>query len=72
MNIGWNEIATDWHRYSGLIRGKWSFLTEKDMEEIAGDKGSLIEKIADRYGLTLTRTECWVDDYIDDLFREAA
>lgn len=68
----WIEVSADWNRYRGMIGDKWNFLSEVDLDEIDGDKGRLIEKIADRYGLTLGRAESWVDDYLEDLFREAA
>jgi hypothetical protein len=69
--VTWDDIARDWDRYRSVIQGKWTFLSERDLDEVAGDRNRLIEKIETKYGLTRHRAEEGLEAYIRVLDKAA-
>ena len=70
--MGWEDMRSNWDRYKVTVREKWSFLSEDEINEIAGDRNRLIEKIEARYGLSRSRAEHWVDEQLGAEIGKAA
>lgn len=47
----WTEIETQWPKVKKQAQLKWGKLSELDLATVAGDRGRLIDKLAERYGL---------------------
>lgn len=60
--VAWGVVSRNWSHFKEVIRKKWDFLSEREIEEIAGHHDRLITKIEERYGLSRRRAERWVED----------
>ncbi len=49
--MNWAPIEENWKLARIKMKEKWWRLTENDIEEIAGVRDALIEKIEERYGI---------------------
>jgi len=58
-----DEHKADWERLKSRARSQWLALTERDLEEIGGDRRKLIEKLRDRYRLASEDAERQVHDF---------
>lgn len=63
----WDDIARNWDRYRSVIRGRWNFLSDKDLDEAAGDRDRLAETIEMKYGLTRNRVEEQIEAFLREL-----
>jgi hypothetical protein len=52
----------NWPQFKEVIQKKWNFLSEREVDEIAGDHDRLVTRIEERYGLCRKRAERWVED----------
>jgi uncharacterized protein YjbJ (UPF0337 family) len=69
--VTWDDITRDWDRYRSVIREKWDFLSDGDLDEVTGDRDRLIEKIEAKYGLTRHRAEEGLDALLRELDKAA-
>jgi uncharacterized protein YjbJ (UPF0337 family) len=58
-----DEHKADWERLKSRARSQWLALTERDLEEIGGDRRKLIEKLRARYRLATDEAERQVHDF---------
>lgn len=69
--MNWDQIAGNWKQYKGKIREKWGFLTDDDLEKIAGKRDMLVGKIEEKYGITKARVEQALDEFLKELEKAA-
>ena len=63
----WDRIAGAWNQFTGDIRAKWADLTDDDLEEIKGNRQTLIGKLQERYGITKDEIEKQISEWEDAL-----
>jgi uncharacterized protein YjbJ (UPF0337 family) len=54
-----------WEQLKGKARIKWGKLTNDDIDQIKGQRQTLVGKLRERYGLAQERAEQDVDDWLD-------
>ena len=69
--MNWERISGNWKQFKGHVREKWGFLTDDEVDKIAGKRDILVGKIVDHYGMTKERAEKAVDDFLKDLDKAA-
>lgn len=69
--MNWDQIAGNWKQYKGKIREKWGFLTDDDLEKIAGKRDALVGKIEEKYGITKARVEQALDEFLKEITKAA-
>lgn len=69
--MNWDRIAGNWNQFRGKVREKWGFLTDDELEVIAGKREALVGKIVERYGLTKDRAEQAVEQFLSELDKAA-
>ena len=62
--MNWDQISGNWKQYKEKIREKWGFLTDDELEVIAGKRDALVGKIEERYGMTKARVEEALDEFL--------
>ena len=60
----WDSVAGNWKQYKAKIKETWGFLTDEELDKIAGKKDLLIAKIEEKYGLTRDRVEKAVEEFL--------
>ena len=61
----WNDIEQQWDRMKVHARVRWDKLTDKDVSQVAGNRGLLIAKIRERYALSAHDAEKEVQAFKD-------
>jgi uncharacterized protein YjbJ (UPF0337 family) len=61
--MNWEQVDGKWNQLKGLVRAKWSKLTDNDLEFIAGKRDQLVGKIQERYGIAREEAEQQVNDW---------
>lgn len=69
--MNWDQIEGNWKQYKGKIREKWGFLTNDDLDKIAGKRDLLVGKIEEKYGITKARVEQALDEFLKELEKAA-
>ena len=54
-----------WEQLKGKARIKWGKLTSDDIDQIKGQRQTLVGKLRERYGLATERAEQDVDDWLE-------
>ena len=62
--MNWDQISGNWNQYKGKIREKWGFLTDNELDVIAGKRDALVGKIEEKYGITKDRVEKALDEFL--------
>ena len=55
--MSWDIIEGDWKQFKGHVKEKWSKLTDKHLDKIAGKRDELVGKIQRAYGVTKNEAE---------------
>lgn len=58
-----DEHKADWERLKSRARAEWLALTDRDLEEIGGDRRKLIEMLRARYRIAAPEAERQVHDF---------
>ncbi|MDH3238765.1 MAG: CsbD family protein [Deltaproteobacteria bacterium] len=69
--MNWERIAGNWKEFKGKIRERWGFLTDEELDVIAGKRDMLVGKLVERYGLTKDRAEQAVEEFLKGLDKAA-
>lgn len=69
--MNWERISGNWLQYKGKIREKWGFLTDDELDVIAGKRDLLVGKIVEHYGLTKDRAEQAVEQFLREMDKAA-
>lgn len=59
----WTEIEEQWPQVKGQARSKWAKLSDDDLVIVGGNRGRLITKLEERYGLPAKQGEQHVDEW---------
>jgi uncharacterized protein YjbJ (UPF0337 family) len=65
--MDWNLIGGHRAYFDGLLRERWSRLTDDDVRLIAGDRDALVSRIQERYEVPRQVAERQVED-MENLF----
>lgn len=55
--MNWDIIEGNWKQFKGLVREKWSRLTDDNLDTIAGKRDQLAGKVQEAYGITKDQAE---------------
>ncbi len=69
--MNWDQVAGNWKQYKGKIREKWGFLTDDELDRIAGKRDILVGKIEEKYGITKARVEQALDEFLKEIDKAA-
>lgn len=69
--MNWDRIAGNWMQFKEKLREKWGFLTDDELDVIAGDRDALVGKIEEKYGLTRDRAQQAVEQFLRELDKAA-
>jgi len=69
--MNWERVAGNWKEFRGKVRGKWGFLTDDELDVIAGKRDMLIGKLEEHYGLTKDRAAHVVEEFLKELDKAA-
>jgi uncharacterized protein YjbJ (UPF0337 family) len=61
--MNWEQVEGKWNQLKGVVKVKWSKLTDNDLEFIAGKRDQLVGKIQERYGIGKEEAERQVNDW---------
>ncbi|MBW3671945.1 MAG: CsbD family protein [Acidobacteria bacterium] len=50
VNSIWNQVEGNWNQFKGVVKEKWSDLSDDDLEQMEGRRDRLVGKIQERYG----------------------
>ena len=63
----WQSIEGNWNDFKSAASDKWQELTADDIDDIGGNRESLIEEVSEAYDMTLEEAEAEVDEWADSL-----
>jgi len=66
------RIATDWARNKTLVQNQWDKLTDEYIDDVAGDRELLVDRIQAVYGVSRHEAELEISDRLNtdsDVFR---
>jgi len=69
--MNWDQISGNWKQYREKIREKWGFLTDNELDVIAGKRVALVGKIEEKYGITKDRVEKALEEFLKGLDKAA-
>jgi len=55
--MDWEHIEAAWPHYGKLAQRRWNRLSQQDLAATAGNRGRLLEGIAQRYGVSPSEAE---------------
>jgi len=62
-----NELHGKWDQVKGFVKELWGELTGDELDYIAGERGRLVGKLEEKYGMTREEAEKQVDAIVDKL-----
>jgi len=69
--MNWDTVAGNWKQYKGKLKEKWGFLSDDELDAIAGKRDALVGKIEEKYGMTKARVEEALDEFLKGLEKAA-
>ena len=69
--MDWRAIKENWASYRVEAQRIWPKLSEEELEQVAGDRTVLIEKLRDHYGRATDEAALEVDRWADTLTEHA-
>lgn len=69
--MDWRAIKERWAAYRAEAERQWPALSEDDLEQVAGNRTVLIEKLRERYERTTDEAALEVDRWADTLTEHA-
>lgn len=61
--MDWNMVEDNWAHFQDKVKGRWSRLNGERLRTIAGNRGQLVGKIQEVYGITADEAELQVRDF---------
>ena len=61
--MDWDRISGNWNRHRGRVKGRWTRLTDEDLDTVRGDRELLIGRLQERYGYTRAEAEREVNEW---------
>jgi len=59
----WNVIESRWHEYRAAAKRRWDKLSEAQLTGTRGNRGYLLKRVQEAYGLTSEEAERQVSDW---------
>lgn len=50
VNSIWNQVEGNWNQFKGVVKEKWSDLSDDELEQMEGRRDRIVGKIQERYG----------------------
>jgi len=63
LGDGWTAMQDDWATSAGVVKDRWSELTEEEILGTAGDRDQLVGLVQEKYGLEREQAEAEVSDW---------
>jgi hypothetical protein len=70
--MDWDEIKTRWQAHRGNLARRWQLISERELDEIAGDRQRLCERIQEVYCICAHEAERQVSDWEQEHLGESA
>ncbi len=67
--MNWDIIEGDWEQFKRNVKGRWSKLTDKHLDTIAGKRDELVGKIQKAYGVTKNEAERQIKGF-EEIYRD--
>lgn len=61
--MNWDPISGNWKQYRGRAKGRWTKLTDDDLDTIRGDRELLVLRVQERYGYSRAEAEREVNEW---------
>ena len=58
-------LKGNWKQLKGAVKEEWGELTDDEIDQIEGERDSLVGTIQEKYGRTKQEVESEVDDWLD-------
>ena len=68
----WNVIESRWHEYRAAAKRRWDKLSEAQLTGTRGNRGYLLKRVQEAYGLTSEEAERQVSDWQRNQFDRRA
>ena len=59
----WYEIAGDWQQFTGMVKEKWSKLTDADLTTYSGNREQLVGILQKKYGYAREEAEKQINEF---------
>jgi len=59
----WYEIASDWKRFTGLVKEKWGKLTDADFTTFGGTSDQLAVLLQKKYGYARAQADKEIEEF---------
>ncbi len=63
--MNWNAIEGKWEVFSDRVREEWHALERTHLDEIAGQRDRLSEKLQQFYGISKDSADAQIDAFVD-------
>ena len=64
--MSWKQISKNWTTEKSQLQRRWDKLTTGDIEVINGDRGKLVERLGERYGLAREEANRRIDQWDEE------
>ena len=62
--MNWDQIEGQWHQVKGSICAKWGELTDDEIEQLDGNRETMVGKIQEKYGIAKDQAQKQVDEWM--------
>jgi len=59
----WQSIQSNWDQFTDAAGERWDALTDDDIDDIDGDRQTLVEKISETYDVSMEAASDQVDEW---------
>jgi len=59
----WEFVEENWPYFDRKVKRNWDKLSDSDIQQIAGNRERLVEKIKERYGCSREKAESEIEDF---------
>jgi uncharacterized protein YjbJ (UPF0337 family) len=63
--MNWEQIRGNWDKAKGELKTRWGKLTDDDLTRISGEKGKLVGRLQELYGISKEDAERQVHELKD-------
>lgn len=64
--INWNRFQENWPQLSGPVKERWKKISERQLEEIDGDRDKLVDALKKAYHLRHVEAEVQLNAFIEE------
>jgi len=59
----WQSISSNWNQFTDAAGDRWDALTDDDMDDIDGDRQTLVQKVSEAYDVSMEAASDQVDEW---------